>query len=659
MNFHVGGVDTLKSEIALIIGGKLHNINEEHIQDVDVYEDVAILDTIVLSKKLEKEGFKAIVTSASAAVAIKDVVEIPVIKAPHALFDIMETIIECEKVHKQKNQTIILFIHKSKELDLARLEKIAKSRLEVFYFEEVYDVEAITKVRSDSERVIVIGGETSRFYAEKLGYNFWPLSFGKETITTAVETARAVLRAVENVQEANSRMHTILNLFNRGIIITDSSGYINNCNKRAAERLGLHQEKIMGKKIEDITGDMSWITSYVNGISFLRQMRTYRGKNYFVSDYPIILADGRLIGSVISFEGVDEVEELESKLQQVNIAGLSRQQIKSAGLIAKSNFDDILGVSIQIKKAIEQAKAYAKVDSTILIYGETGSGKELFAQSIHNHSERRSGPFVAINCAALPENLLESELMGYEEGAFTGSKKGGKIGLAELANKGTLFLDEINHIPMSIQARLLRLVQEKQVMRLGGEKVVPVDVRILSATNEDLRKLVKQNKFREDLFYRLNILEFNVPALRERKDDIVGLITLFLSSFLARYGKAPALNKESLEKLRNYEWPGNIRELQAFVERYVILTKNNLMGQAEFVDSYIERATKQFKESETTNNQVSDGRRKITINLDTLSNMERNIIDEVLQITGGNKLKAAARLGISRTSLWKKLNEDR
>lgn len=649
----------MKSEIALIIGGRIYDINAQYMQGVDLYEDVSILDTIVLAKKLEKEGIKAIITSASASVALKDIVEIPVIKAPHTLFDIMETIIECEQVHNQDNQTIILFIHKSKEVDLARLEKIAKSRLEVCYFDEIYDVEAITKVRGADERVIVIGGASSQFYAEKLGYIFWPLHFGKETIISAIETARAVLRAVENAQEGTSRMHTILNLFNRGIIMTDSNGYINNCNKRAAERLGIDKEKVIGRKIEDITDDMSWITSYVNGISFLRQMRSHRGKNYFVSDYPIILEDGRLIGSVISFEGADEVEELESKLQQINIGGLNRQQIKSAGLLAKSNFDDILGVSRQIKKAIEQAKAYAKVDSTILIYGETGSGKELFAQSIHNHSERRSGPFVAINCAALPENLLESELMGYEEGAFTGSKKGGKIGLAELANKGTLFLDEINHIPLSIQARLLRLVQEKQVMRLGGEKVIPVDVRILSATNEDLHQLVKQNRFREDLFYRLNILEVNVPALRERKDDIVGLLNLFLSSFVAKYGRVPSLNKDSLEKLKNYEWPGNIRELQAFVERYVILTKNSLLSQEEFVDSYIKKSTVKAAADVAKSRVMVDNKRKITVNVDTLYNMERELIEAIMQQTGGNKLKAAARLGISRTSLWKKLSEDR
>lgn len=648
----------MKSEIALIIGGRVHDVNEQYMQGVDIYEEVSILETIVLAKKLEKDGIKAIITSASAAVALKDMVEIPVVKAPHTLFDIMETIIECEKVHNQDQQTIILFIHKSKEVDLARLKKIAKSKLEVFYFEEIYDVDAITKVRADDERVIVIGGESSRFYADKLGYPFWALNFGKETISSAIETARAVLRAVENAQEGTSRMHTILNLFNRGIIITDSSGYINNCNKRAAERLGVDKEKIIGKKIEDITDDMSWITSYVNGISFLRQMRAYRGKNYFVSDYPIILEDGRLIGSVISFEGVDEVEELESKLQQLNIAGLNRQQIKSAGLLAKNNFDDILGVSTPIKQAIEQAKAYAKVDSTILIYGETGSGKELFAQSIHNHSERRSGPFVAINCAALPENLLESELMGYEEGAFTGSKKGGKMGLAELANKGTLFLDEINHIPLSIQARLLRLVQEKQVMRLGGEKVIPVDVRILSATNEDLHQLVKQKRFREDLFYRLNILEVTVPALRERKEDIVGLLNLFMSGFLAKYGKVPTLHKGSLEKLKKYDWPGNIRELQAFTERYVILTNNGLMQQDEFVNSYISKAEIKPADMLTAATLGMDGRRKITVSVDTLYNMEKELIDAVLQITGGNKLKAAARLGISRTSLWKKLSED-
>lgn len=227
---------------------------------------------------------------------------------------------------------------------------------------------------------------------------------------------------------------------------------------------------------------------------------------------------------MVAFQDVTRIQEMEGKFYR---------KIHLRGHVAKYTFDDILFQSSEIKRTIETAQRYSEVDSNILIIGETGTGKEIFAQSIHNHSNRKNNPFVAINCAALPENLLESELFGYAEGAFTGAMKGGKQGFFELAHRGTIFLDEIGEISPKMQSRSLRVLQEREIMRIGDDKVIPVDVRILSATNKDLMQMVKSNDFREDLYYRLSVLDLVLPPLRERREDIPLLVNAFIQKGLS------------------------------------------------------------------------------------------------------------------------------
>lgn len=238
------------------------------------------------------------------------------------------------------------------------------------------------------------------------------------------------------------------------------------------------------------------------------------------------------------------------------------------GHIAKHYFDDIIHESEVVKRTIDIAKSYSDVDSNILIIGETGTGKEMYSQSIHNHSSRKNKPFVAINCAALPESLLESELFGYAEGAFTGAMKGGKQGIFELAHQGTLFLDEIGEISPSLQSRLLRVLQEREVMRIGDDKVIPVDVRIIAATNKNLLEMVKNNEFREDLYYRLSVLDLHLPSLREYKDDIPLLVHHFVRSFTKN--EPVQITDEAMERLKQEQWEGNIRQLQNFCELMLV-----------------------------------------------------------------------------------------
>lgn len=285
-----------------------------------------------------------------------------------------------------------------------------------------------------------------------------------------------------------------------------------------------------------------------------------------------------------------------------------------------------------------------------LIQGETGTGKELFAQSIHNASGRKDKPFVAVNCAALPENLLESELFGYVEGAFTGARKGGKTGLFELAHEGTIFLDEISEMSMSIQARFLRVIQEKEVVRLGDDKIIPVNIRVIGATNRDLLRQVEEMKFREDLYYRLCVLTLEIPPLRMRKEDIHNLVDYFLVGKSKELNiKTKGIDHDAMARLLLYDWPGNIRQLENLVERCVVLSRDKEIS-IEVMDEAISgipqlgrEADHQYVEHE------NDGKKGV------LKQIEKDTIMNVLEETGGNKTLAAEKLGISVTTLWRKL----
>src|SRR5690625_1179420 len=273
---------------------------------------------------------------------------------------------------------------------------------------------------------------------------------------------------------------------------------------------------------------------------------------------------------MVALQDVTGIQEMESKI---------RKKIHLRGHIAKYRFNHIITRSELVKSTIDTAKSYSKVDSNVLIIGETGTGKEMYAQSIHNQSYRKNKPFVAINCAALPENLLESELFGYAEGAFTGAMKGGKQGIFELAHQGTLFLDEIGEVSAKLQSRLLRVLEEREVMRIGDDKVIPVHVRIIAATNKNLLKMVKDNLFREDLYYRLSVLDLYLPPLRAYKEDIPLLTNYFIEKFSTEW--AIKITDGAYKKLSEQNWDGNIRQLQNFCERWSVLCKNKTVDSHE------------------------------------------------------------------------------
>lgn len=355
-----------------------------------------------------------------------------------------------------------------------------------------------------------------------------------------------------------SRFFELLNVIDEGIIATDVNGIIFALNKKASEIFKLNSKSI-GMNILNILQHPS-IKKAIEKKTLIDQELININNNYISFQAVPVKTAGDITGFLMIANIFEEKEKSQHKL---------RTQLLKNGHKAKYTFESIIGVSSIIEDTKNMAKRMAKSDSSVLITGESGVGKELFAQAIHNASNRKSYQFVAINCAAIPDNLLESELFGYDEGAFTGAKKGGKMGMFEIAHNGTLFLDEIGEMPLQLQSRLLRVIQEREVMRIGSENIIHVDIRIIAATNKNLKQLSKEGKFRSDLYYRLNVLPLTIPPLRERGNDILVLFKHIKEKICATY----ELSDNSKEFLLSYNWEGNLRELRNCIEYLAYLEK--------------------------------------------------------------------------------------
>jgi len=352
-------------------------------------------------------------------------------------------------------------------------------------------------------------------------------------------------------------LNVLLNVIEDGVININLKGEINSLNKKARQILGIEAETINYCKVIERFPDIPFEDVLENRRPIKDKLIKINGYDVIVSLDPIFHS-GKLFGAYAIMKEFGEAELKQHKF---------RTRIIGKGHRAKYNFNNIIGGSEEIVNCKEKARRMADSNSTVLITGDSGTGKELFAQAIHNNSVRRSYQFVVINCGALPESLLESELFGYEEGSFTGARKGGKPGLFELAHNGTLFLDEIGEMPISLQSRLLRVLQERQVMRLGGDRLIDIDVRLIAATNRNINEMVRKGEFREDLFYRLNVLKLKVPSLNSRKEDI----PLIVESLKEAFNGSFKLTDAALDELMKHDWRGNVRELKNYVEYLVNL----------------------------------------------------------------------------------------
>jgi len=415
--------------------------------------------------------------------------------------------------------------------------------------------------------------------------------------------------------------------------------------------------EVVGKHLAEIDNTTRLPIVLKTGIPEIGQKHVFQnGKVSIVDRIPIFDGD-EIIGAagIIVLDDIDSLSNVNSIRKSIidSIKPISHSNTKNtnSSFKAKYTFDDIITHSSLIRHFKSRAKSFASTDLTVLITGESGVGKELFAHAIHNASNRASKPFVSINCAAIPETLLESELFGYEGGSFTGANKSGRLGKFELANGGTIFLDEIGDLPLNMQSKLLRALQENQIEKIGGNKSIDIDVRVIAATNHDLLRKVEDKKFRADLYYRLNVLNLNIPSLRERPEDIPLLIEHFRSSFYHKNGIYKVFSKEAISILSNYNWPGNVRELKNIVYRLIVIAMGEEITKSTIPEDILKSNLKNIASSYDTSDLLSKNGSLNNI----LKEIELKIIEDTLRMCNDNKSKAADMLGIKRMTLYRKL----
>jgi len=546
-----------------------------------------------------------------------------IIEIKFSSFDIIDALVQCKEVYHAKK--IALCLQRDVLNSIEVIEELCNSKIDIY---DVYDEISANRAIEEAQlngADIYVGAGTICGICDELSLTRVHIDTKQKALESALFEAFNAARTINYERAEASLISTMLNRMEDSVIIVDKKGKILAVNNQTYRTFELStSEDYKGYSIERVYKGFKW-KEVINQDRNKEEILVLNNKNYFVQYKPFTV-DKVGAGIIITVKNTDAVIEDEMKI---------RRRLSENGLTAKYCFDDIIGSSQNMQDSIAMAKRYSGVNSNVLIIGETGTGKELFAHSIHKASSRCKQPFVALNCAALPENLLESELFGYEAGAFSGASKNGKIGLFELAHSGTIFLDEIGEIPCALQAKLLRVLQEKEVRRIGSDGIHPIDVRVISATNINIEKEVQNGKFRSDLYYRLNILDIFIPPLRERNKDIQKLIDYYFTKLACEMGKPiPSISKEASRMFTEYFWPGNVRELRNICERLIVLNDNQNIG----VD--LLRQLKIFKDKiiETEKEEPQ----KLCIDSGNVNFKPKK-----------KKKDIANELGVSRTTLWR------
>ncbi len=451
----------------------------------------------------------------------------------------------------------------------------------------------------------------------------------------------------KQIIEKNKCESAIVDTMTDGVLTVDKDGFVTFMNQVGAEILCVNRESSIGRHISDVVDFKPVILDvlktgkgYIDK-EFLITKKTGEKIHFIKTAVPIKDEKGNIVTVVDTFRKIKRVNKL---LNELN------------GAYANFTFNDIIGSSVKIQDCLSKAKAASGSMSNVLITGESGTGKELVAHSIHSSSDRNNQPFVSINCGAIPRELLESELFGYEPGSFTGASNKGRMGKFELADGGTIFLDEIGEMPMDMQVKLLRVIQDRKLTRIGGNHVFDLDVRVIAATNKDLFEQCKNGRFREDLYYRINVLHVNLPPLRERKEDITELIHYFINKLNIKMNKdIMDISQTAMAKIMSYSWPGNIRELENTVERAVNLCNGGIIGEE---DIFIEN----LREGRHTYLTDAEGGHKnmdiISENeIEPLENVEKRAIERALNISGGNITITANLLKVTRNTIYNKMKK--
>lgn len=427
------------------------------------------------------------------------------------------------------------------------------------------------------------------------------------------------------------------------IVIVDDKGKVIYMNEDYCKFLEVDRNTVQGRHVTDVIENTRMHLVVQTEKEEIADLQYIRG-NYMIANRIPIFANGKIVGAfgTVMFRDTKEWNEMNSQVRH-HLSSIQKYLDQQEQTGAKYTLNDIKSNSRKILELKEKVKAIAASDSSVLLRGESGTGKELFAHSIHQLSHRNDQPFIKVNCGAIPEHLLESELFGYEEGAFTGAKKGGKKGKFQLANGGTIFLDEIGDMSLHMQVKLLRVLQEKELEPVGSIKSIPLDVRVIAATNRPLELMMKENRFREDLYYRISVIPFNIPALRERIEDIETLVNHFMQKISLRTGKRIiGIHEDVMNTFYQYHWQGNIRELENVIEAAIHLTDDVIIG-IDAIPDYI-RNIHSFETEDITLKEM-------------LEETEKRVIIAALKKWSGDKQKAAKSLGISKSSMYEKIQK--
>ncbi|MFM0721942.1 propionate catabolism operon regulatory protein PrpR [Paraburkholderia strydomiana] len=596
-----------------------------------------------------------VIAGGSNGAYLKTRVSVPVVRINPTGFDVMHALARA----RRDGARVALVTHGETPDEIRRFTAAYALDITFASYQSVQDAESVVLDLSDRGIDVVVGPGLVTDLAANAGMGAVFL-YSRASVRAGFDTALEVAQATRRETVRRQRLDNLLQHLRDGVVALDAQGRVEVMNQRLAGVLGIDAAKAAGRVLLELAPDLAGSLPDADGDSFC----TVRGASYVVHRGPLA-STSAAAGTVLTFQESRAVERLDRTLR-------ARQRVQQ--FTARYRLDDIVGASESIERVRSLVRRYARSDATVLILGESGTGKEMVAQSMHHLSARRDFAFVAINCGAFPEALLESELFGYEEGAFTGARKGGKAGLIEVAHRGTLFLDEIGEMPLSLQSRLLRVLQEREVVRLGSTEPTRVDIRVVAATHRALTEGVETGSFRADLYYRLNILSIALPPLRERPNDLLPLAAELLRQAAAREPRLAARVPDVVTaervlaglggSLRRYAWPGNVRELQNVIERIAVEladvdigaeTDTSAGAQADSA-TVVTREMLRTVAPEIVEAHARPAKPAALTLRERSRHVEADQIRAALAAHDGDRDAVCDALGISKTTLWRKLN---
>lgn len=584
---------------------------------------------VEVARSAIEQGCEILVARGGTYQLVREEFTVPAVEIKVTAYDILESFRQIG----DPNETIGVVGYTNVVYGYDLLRQLIPNPMELVELKRESDVYAVIEDHKRRGIRTYIGDANITRIIRELNCNGILIQSQKASIHTAIQEARRILRMTREEKRRAQQISAITDYVHDAVVAVDEQGKITVYNRMAEQIFDVPRRLAIGKTVDQVIPNTRLPEILSSAQAELGQLQNV-GESKIVTNRVPILVDGEVRGAVATFQDVTELQRLEQTI---------RRSMDEKGFVARYTFRDIVYASPAIASCIEMARKYAQYDTPVHICGASGVGKELFCQSMHNAGPRRHGPFVAVNCAAIPPSLIESEFFGYEEGSFTGARRKGKPGIFELAHNGTLFLDEISEIPMELQGRLLRVLQEKQVMRVGGERIIPVNVKIISASNKYLRREVEEGRFRKDLFYRINVLTLRIPTLDRRREDIPVLAKHFLKKYAGKYGKSvPVLPGEVERRLLERRYEGNIRELEGLMEQCVILSS--------FLP--VMEEDPQLGEGESAGFSLLHGQKEMG-----LKELEDQYIQKIYLETGKSTQKTCEILKINRSTLWRRLRE--